>query len=61
MSVGDVPAAANTKTLKKQLIAHKFATRWLVGVVRRLETKKKVAGQFALKYKKVASCWTHTA
>ena len=60
MSVEDVPAGAKIKTLKKRLIAHKFATRWFVGVVRSLETKKRVAGQFAVKYKKEASCWTHS-
>jgi hypothetical protein len=40
--------------------AHKFATRRFVGVLRSLETKKRVAGQFAVKYKKEASCWTHS-
>ena len=43
---------------------NKFATGWFVGVVRSLETKKRVAGQFAVKYKKSgkkeAGCWTHT-
>ena len=27
-------------------------------MLRSLETKKRVAGQFAVKYKKEASCWT---
>jgi hypothetical protein len=31
-----------------------------VGVVKSLETKKRVAGQFAVKYKNEASCWTHS-
>jgi hypothetical protein len=61
MSVEDVPPVANTETLKRRLSAHKFPTRWFVGVGRRLETKKRVAGQFAVKYKKEASSWTHTA
>ena len=60
MSVEDVPAASNIKTLKKRLIAHKFATRWFAGVVRSLETEKRVVGQFAVKYKKETSCWTHS-
>ena len=29
-------------------------------MVRSLETKKRFAGQFAVKYKKEASCWTHS-
>ena len=50
--------------MKRRSIVNKFATGWFVGVVRSLETKKRVAGQFAVKYKKSgkkeAGCWTHT-
>ena len=46
MSVEDVPAIVNTKKLKGRLIAHKFNTVWVVGVVKSVEKKKSVAGQF---------------
>jgi hypothetical protein len=41
--------------VKKRLIADKFDTGWFefVGVVR---SPKRVAGQFAVKYKKKATC-----
>ena len=45
--------------MKRRLITHKFATRWFVGVVRSLETQKRVAGQFAVKYKTETTCSTH--
>jgi hypothetical protein len=32
-------------------MAHKFSTGWAVGVVKTVEKKKSVAGQFAVKYK----------
>ena len=45
----DVPAIVNIKTLKRRLIVHKFNTGWTVGVVKSVEKKKSVAGQFAVK------------
>ena len=51
MSVEDVPAIVNIKTLKRRLIAHKFNTGWAVGVVKSVEKKKSVTDQFAVKYK----------
>ena len=48
MSVENVPAVVNINKLKGQFIAHKFSTGWAVGVVENVETKKSVAGQFAL-------------
>ena len=45
------------KSVKRRLIAHKFDTGWFVGVVR---SPKRVAGQFAVKYKKEATCWIHS-
>ena len=47
MSVENVSAVVNIKTLKGRFIAHKFSTGWAVGVVRSVEKKKSVAGQFA--------------
>jgi hypothetical protein len=44
MSVEDVPAVVNIKTLKGRLIAHKFSTGCAVGVVKSVEKKKSVAG-----------------
>ena len=58
MSVEDVPAIVNIKTLKGRLIAHKFNTGWAVGVVKSVEKKKSVAGQFAVKYRSETYCWT---
>ena len=52
MSVENVSAVVNIKTLKGRFIAHKFSTGWAVGVVRSVEKKKSVAGQFAVKYNK---------
>ena len=46
MSVGDVPAIVNIKTLKGRLITHKFNTGWAVGVVNKSAEKKKSVGQF---------------
>ncbi len=51
MSVEDVPAIANIKTLKGRLIAHKFNTGWVVGVVKSVEKKKCDVGQFVVIYK----------
>jgi hypothetical protein len=48
MSVEDVPAKA---LHGRSLIAHKFNTGWAVGVVKSVEKKKSVAGQFAVKYR----------
>ncbi len=40
MSVEDVPAVVNIKTLKGRLIAHKFNTGWAVGVMKSVKRKK---------------------
>jgi hypothetical protein len=48
MSAEHLPAVVNIKSLKGRVIAHKFCTGWVAGVV---EKKKSVAGQFAVKYK----------
>ncbi len=58
MSVEDVPAIVNIRTLKRRLIAHKFNTGWAVGVVKSVEKKKSVAGQFAVKYMSETYSWT---
>jgi len=58
MSVENVPAVVNIKTLKGRFIAHKFSTGWSVGVVKSVEKKKSVAGQFAVKYTPGTHCWT---
>jgi hypothetical protein len=47
MSVENVTAVVNIKTLKGRFIAYKFSTGWAVGV----EKKCSDAGQFAVKYK----------
>ena len=52
MSAEDVPAIVNIKKLKGRLIAHKFNTGWALSVVKSVEKKKSVAGQFVVKYKK---------
>ena len=52
MCVRDVTVIVNTKTMKGRLIAHKFNTGWALGVVKSVEKKKSVAGQFVVKYKK---------
>ena len=49
MSVEDVTAIVNIKTLKGRLIAGKFNTGWAVGVVKSVENQDSVAGQFAVK------------
>ncbi len=36
---------------------YKFSTGWAVGVVKSVEKKKSVAGQFALKYESETYCW----
>ena len=56
MSVEDVPAVVNIKTLKGRLIAHKFSTGWAVGAVKSVEKKKSVAGQFAVNYMSETYC-----
>ena len=58
MSVENVPAVVNIKPLKGQFIAHKFYTGWSVGVVKSVEKKKSVAGQFAVKDQSETYCWT---
>jgi len=58
MSVENVSTVVNIKTLKGRFIAHKFSTGWAVGVVKSVEKKKSVAGQFAVKYKSETYCWT---
>jgi len=45
-----VPAVVNIRRLKGRFIAHKFSTGWAVGVVKSVEKKKGVAGQFAVKF-----------
>ncbi len=40
MSVENVPAVLNIKTLKGRFIAHKFSTGWAVGVVKSVEKKE---------------------
>jgi hypothetical protein len=44
MSVENVPAVVDIKTLKGRFIAHKFSTGWVAGVVKSVEKKKSVAG-----------------
>jgi hypothetical protein len=51
MSVENVSAVVNIRTLKGQFIAHTFSTGWTVEMVKSVEKKKSVAGQFAVKYK----------
>ena len=46
MSVHDVSVIVNIKTLKRRLIEHKFNIGWVVGVVKIVERKKSVVGQF---------------
>ena len=58
MSVENVSVVVNIETLKGQLIAHKFSPGWMVGVVKNVEKKKSVAGQFAVKCKSEKFCWT---
>jgi hypothetical protein len=58
MFVEDVLEIVNIKTLKGRLIAHKFNTWWAVGVLKSVDKKKSVAGQFAVKYESETYCWT---
>ena len=58
MSVENVPAVVNIYKLKGQFIAHKFSTEWTVGVMKSVEKKESVAGQFAVKCKSETYCWT---
>ena len=51
MSVENVTAVVNIRTVKGRFNAHKFSSGWAVGVVKSVEKKKNVAGQFAVKYK----------
>jgi len=48
MSVENAPVVVNIKTLKGPFIAHKFSTRWAVGVMKSVEKKKSAAGHFAV-------------
>jgi hypothetical protein len=41
-----------------RFIAHKFSTGRAVGVVKSVQKKKSVAGQFSVKYKSETCCWT---
>ena len=50
MSVENVSALVNIRALKGRCIAHKFSSGWVVGVVKSVEKKKRVAGHFAVKY-----------
>ena len=59
MSVENVPAVVNIKTLKGRFIVHKFSTGWAVGVVKSVEKKKSVAGQFQSSMSETY-CWTKT-
>ncbi len=52
------PLVVNIKTLKGRFIAHNFSTGWAMGVVRSVEKTKSVVGQFTVKYKSEAYCWT---
>ena len=45
----NVPVVVNIKTLKGRLMEHKFNTGWSVVVLKSVEKKKRVAGQFAVK------------
>ena len=58
VSVKNVPAAVNIKTLNGRFVAHKFSTGWSVGVMKSVEKKESVAGQFAVKYTSGTYCWT---
>ncbi len=52
------PANVNIRTLKGRFVAHKFCTSWSLGVVKSVEKKKSVAGQFAVKYKSETYYWS---
>jgi len=41
-----------------RFIAHKFSSGRAVGVVKSVQKKKSVAGQFSVKYKSETCCWT---
>ena len=41
------PVVVNIRTLKGRFVAHKLCTSWTLGVVKSVEKKKSVAGQFA--------------
>ena len=45
MSVEDVPAVVNIKTLKKRLITHKFETGWFGGVERSLRSELHISDE----------------
>jgi hypothetical protein len=51
MSVENVTAVVNIRTLKGQFRTHTFSTGWVVEMVKSVEKKKSVADQFAVKYK----------
>ncbi len=48
----------NIKTLKGRFITQKFNTGWVVGVVKSVEKKKSVSGQFAVQYRSETYSWT---
>ncbi len=56
MFVENVPTIVNIKMLKGQFIPHKFFG-WAVGVVKAVDKKKSVAGQFVIKYKSETHWW----
>ncbi len=49
--VENVPVVVNIKALRGRCIAHKLSAGWEVGVVKSVEKKESVTGQFADKYK----------
>jgi hypothetical protein len=52
MSVENVLVVVNIKTLLKgRFIAYKFTTAWMVGVVKGVDKKKSVPGQFVVNHK----------
>ena len=58
MSVRNVPAVVNIKTVTGRCIAYKFNTGWSAGVVKNVDKKKSVAGQFVVKEQTGTLCWT---
>ncbi len=54
--------SVNIKTMKGRFMVllynYKFSTGRAMGVVKSVEKKKSVSGQFAVKYKSEALCWT---
>ena len=59
MSVENVPAVLNIRTLKGQFIAHKFSTGWAVEVVKSGKEEECCwPAKVAVKYKSETYCWT---